>query len=118
MKAVLIITSSIDVTVDHIIKSHQNEAIFYRLNVDELSKYRIDVDEASQWTIACSNWKIEKSSVYSIYYRKPILPDLSKYEEDYHGMIAKDIISLINGIVDEFEGKVLTKPYIFKKNRK
>ena len=107
MRAVLIITSSIDVTVDYIIKSYQNEARFYRLNVDELSKYRIDVGEVSQWTITCSNWAIEKSSVYSIYYRKPILPDLSKYEEDYHGMIAKDIISLINGIVDDFEGKVL-----------
>lgn len=66
MKAVLIITSSIDVTVDYIIKSYQNEAMFYRLNVDELSKYRIDVDEVSQWTIACSNWAIEKSSVYII----------------------------------------------------
>lgn len=30
-------------------------------------------------------------------------------------MIAKDIISLINGIVDDFEGKVLTKPYILRK---
>lgn len=115
MKAVLIITSSVDVTVDYIIKRYQNEARFYRLNVDELSKYRIDVGAINQWTIACSNWKIEKSSVYSIYYRKPILPDLSKYEEDYHGMIAKDIISLINGIVDDFEGKVLTKPYILRK---
>lgn len=115
MKAVLIITSSIDITVDYIIKKYQNEARFYRLNVDELSRYRIDVGEVSQWTIACSNWIIEKSSVYSIYYRKPILPDLSKYEKDYHGMIAKDIISLINGIVDDFEGKVLTKPYILRK---
>ena len=115
MKAVLIITSSVDVTVDYIIKRYQNEARFYRLNVDELSKYRIDVGAINQWTIACSNWKIEKSSVYSIYYRKPILPDLSKYEEDYHGLIAKDIISLINGIVDDFEGKVLTKPYILRK---
>lgn len=114
MKAVLIITSSVDVTVDYIIKRYQNEARFYRLNVDELSKYRIDVGAINQWTIACSNWKIEKSSVYSIYYRKPILPDLSKYEEDYHGMIAKDIISLINGIVDDFEGKVLTKGSIPK----
>ena len=66
MKAVLIITSSVDVTVDYIIKRYQNEARFYRLNVDELSKYRIDVGAINQWTIACSNWKIEKSSVYII----------------------------------------------------
>lgn len=32
MKAVLIITSSVDVTVDYIIKRYQNEARFYRLN--------------------------------------------------------------------------------------
>lgn len=115
MKAVLIITSSIDVTVDYIIKSYQNEVRFYRLNVDELSKYRIDVDEVSQWMITCRDWVIDKSSVYSIYYRKPILPDLSEYEENYHGMIAKDIISLINGIVDDFDGRVLTKPYILRK---
>ena len=55
MKAVLIITSSVDVTVDYIIKRYQNEARFYRLNVDELSKYRIDVGAINQWTIACSN---------------------------------------------------------------
>ncbi|MDD3139747.1 MAG: hypothetical protein PHX08_12340 [Lachnospiraceae bacterium] len=30
-------------------------------------------------------------------------------------MIAKDIISLVNGIVDDFEGKVLTKPCILRK---
>lgn len=30
-------------------------------------------------------------------------------------MIAKDIIALVNGIVDDYEGKVLTKPYILRK---
>lgn len=115
MKAVLIITSSIDVTVDYIIKKYQNGARFYRLNVDEFSQYRIDVGESYQWRISCTDWTLEKSAVYSIYYRKPILSDLSEYDVDYHGMIAKDIVSLINGIVDDFEGKVLTKPYILRK---
>ncbi len=58
MKAVFIITSSIDVTADYIIKSYQNEARFYKLNVDEFSKYRVDVGEVSQWTVTCSNWAI------------------------------------------------------------
>jgi hypothetical protein len=115
MKTVLVITSSIDVTVDYIIKKYQNEAQFCRLNIDELSKYRIDVDKERQWIITCSNWALEKSSVCSIYYRKPILPNLAEFEKDYHGMIAKDIISLINGIVDDFDGRVLTKPYILRK---
>lgn len=38
MKAVLAIRSSVDVTMDYIMKSYQNEARFYRLNVDEFSK--------------------------------------------------------------------------------
>ena len=32
-----------------------------------------------------------------IYYRKPRLPNLDEYSNAYRGMIAKDIISLING---------------------
>lgn len=115
MKAILIITSSIDVTVDYVIKKYHSDTLIYRLNVDEFSKYKINIGGKSQWSIAYDDWKIEKSDVYSIYYRKPILPDLSEYEKEYHGMIAKDIISLINGITDDFEGKVLTKPAILRK---
>lgn len=115
MKTVLIITSSIDVTVDYMTRKYEKQANFVRVNVDEFSQYKIDIRTSSQWTICCNNFKLDKSMVYSIYYRKPILPDLSEYEESYHKMIAKDIISLINGIVDDFEGKVLTKPYILRK---
>ena len=115
MKVVLIISSSIDVTTDYIIKEYSNEADFYRINVDEFSKYRIDIGGCCQWIISCDEWKLEKASVDSIYYRKPILPDLSEYDPNYHGMISKDIISLINGIADDFEGKVLTRPCILRK---
>lgn len=115
MRAILVITSSMDVTVDYVIMKYHNDALFYRLNVDELSKYKINIGGKNQWTITCEDWALEKAGLYSIYYRKPILPDLSEYEKEYHGMIAKDIISLINGIADDFEGKVLTSPAILRK---
>lgn len=44
-----------------------------------------------------------------------MLPDLSLYDPQYHTMIQRDIISVINGIADSFPGKVLTKPSIFRK---
>lgn len=115
MKSILVITSSVDATADYVIENYQDKAEFYRINVDDFLKYRINVCEANQWTIYSPDWTIEKASIDGIYYRKPVLPDLSMYEADYQGMIARDIISIINGIVDNFEGKVLTKPYILRK---
>lgn len=115
MKKVLIITSSIDSTVDYILNKYDGIAEFYRFDVDVFSKYEVVLGGTRQWVISCSEWSLEKRELYSIYYRKPRLPELDKYNLDYQGMIAKDIISLINGIVDDFHGKVLTKPYILRK---
>lgn len=115
MKKVLIITSSIDSTVDYILNKYDGIAEFYRFDVDVFSKYEVVLGGTRQWVISCSEWSLEKKELYSIYYRKPRLPELDKYNLDYQGMIAKDIISLINGIVDDFHGKVLTKPYILRK---
>lgn len=58
---------------------------------------------------------LKKKDLYSIYYRKPRLPKLDVFESDYRGMISRDIMSLINGIVDDFEGKVLSKPFLLRK---
>ena len=44
-----------------------------------------------------------------------MLPDLSMYESKYITMISKDIIAIVNGIVDSFDGKVLTKPFKLRK---
>lgn len=42
-------------------------------------------------------------------------PNLSDYDVMYHNIIKKDILSLINGLVDSFTGIVLTKPSILRK---
>lgn len=114
-KCILIITSSIDVTVDYIIRQYNHIASFYRLNVDQFANYAFNIGIDTGWTISCSQWNIRESDVYSIYYRKPLLPDLTEYEDFYRSMISRDIISLINGIVDDFSGKVLTKPSLLRK---
>jgi hypothetical protein len=113
-KNVLIITSSIDCTVDYIIQKYRGIIEFYRFNIDYFSKYEVIIGGSNQWSISCDEWKLEKNDLYSIYYRKPRLPNLEEYELAYRSMISKDIISLVNGIVDDFEGKVLTKPCILR----
>lgn len=112
---ILIITSTVDCTVDYIVNKYKYEAKFYRLNVDLIYKYKIVIASDTQWSITCDEWKLEKEELSSIYYRKPRLPRLDEYELDYRNMIAKDIIAVVNGIVDDFDGKVLTKPYILRK---
>lgn len=50
-KCILVITSSIDVTVDYIIQNY-GSVIFFRLNIDELSNYSIDVGNVeTSWSI-------------------------------------------------------------------
>lgn len=114
-KKILIITSSIDCTVDYIIDKYRDIAEFYRFNIDMFSEYEIAIGGDKQWVISCDKWELQKKDLYSIYYRKPRIPNLEEYEYVYRSMIARDIISLVNGIVDNFEGKVLTKPYILRK---
>lgn len=114
LKKILIITSSADDTVTYIMKKYFETAEFFRVNVDEFSEYRFCI-ENSGWSISDRNATVDSESIHSIYYRKPMLPDLSIYDPQYHLLIQRDIISVINGIVDSFSGVVLTKPSILRK---
>lgn len=115
MRRILIFTSSVDYTVDYIIDKYNKQYIFYRVNVDRFNKYEFNVCFEDGFTIKSSQWEIREDEIDSIYYRKPILPNLSEYSEVYHSMISRDIISYINGIVDAFDGNVLSRPSILKK---
>lgn len=115
---ILIITSSIDETADYVEKKFCDEVSFFRLNVDCFGKYEFDIGTLSEsWSIIDiqKKQKINKSDVLAIYYRKPMFPDLSEYEVQYHEMIQKDIFSVVSGIADNFDGTVLSKPYLLKK---
>lgn len=110
LKKILIITSSIDYTVDYMITKFSN-VNFYRLNVDMLEFYKIRITE-DNWEISNDVWKIGSNIIDSIYYRKPRLPDLSDYDFKYNHMIQKDIIAVVEGLVNSFDKYVLSRPYI------
>lgn len=114
LKKILIITSSKDDTVSYIMKKYFEMAEFFRVNVDEFSEYKFCL-ENNGWSISDRYATVDSESIYSIYYRKPMLPDLRVYDSQYHLLIQRDIISVINGIVDSFSGKVITKPSILRK---
>ena len=111
---ILIITSSVDETATYIMKKYSAKANFFRMDVDRFDLYEVNI-ENGRWMIKSCNFQLSSDEVYSIYYRKPMLPDLSAFHPQYHGMIQRDIISIINGIVDSFHGKVLTRPSILRK---
>lgn len=117
MKKCLIITSSIDETVDYIIEKYNLHNQCFRFDVDLFSKYEVKIGDEYGWTVfdKISKIDINYSSTSSIYYRKPCLPNLSEYEKKYHLLIKKDIITLINGIANEFNGRVLSRPYILQR---
>lgn len=115
MKNVLVITSTIDYTVDYIIDKYREKVNFYRVNIDRFNEYKFILNNCN-WKIENIAWSIDIDDIDSIYYRKPGLPELNEYNPKYHNMIFRDIISLINGIVDSFDGIVLTKPYILRKS--
>lgn len=111
MKTVLVITSSVDVTASYIISSSPTS--FFRLDVDRFSEYEISITTEG-WRISSSDGSITNDDIRSIYYRKPMLPNLSMYHPQYHNMIQRDIIAVINGLVDSFDGTVLSKPSILR----
>lgn len=112
---VLIVTASFDETATYLINTYPYFADdAFRLDVDRLGEYAISVDNEG-WIIDSYDKKIRKQTTSSIYYRKPTLPDLKEYTQQYQYMIQRDIIALINGIVDDFEGAVVSKPSILRR---
>lgn len=115
MKNILIVTSSFDLTADYLIDKFKDRANFYRFNTDFFEEYSIDITERSGWNISTLNWTLSEVDTFSIYYRKPTLPRLKEFDYRYHGLMYKDIISIIEGIIETFDGICLTKPSILRK---
>jgi len=94
-KRILIITSSVDETTTYIINKYHKEVDFFRVNVDRFNEYKFCIENEG-WSISNDCFRITSEDIYSIYYRKPMLPDLSIYDSQYHLMIQRDIIAVIN----------------------
>ncbi|MFA7466919.1 MAG: hypothetical protein WCY82_01480 [Desulfotomaculaceae bacterium] len=109
---ILIITSSYDFTVDYFIEKFRVNADFFRFNTDLFGDFLIEVNELRGWSIKFDRWKLEQNQIDSVYYRKPSFPDMSLYEPKFYKMIQKDLMTMIQGIVETFNGRCLSKPSI------
>lgn len=96
------------------VDKYSDKVKFFRFDIDRFDQYQLNI-ENNQWSISSNDCCVVSEDIYAIYYRKPMLPNLQKFDMQYHGMIQRDIISVVNGIVDSFKRKVLTKPYILRK---
>ena len=114
MSKILIITCSYDKTVDYIMKKFNHRADFFRFNVDLFPEYNVTIS-AVDWEIAHGNDSISKETTKSIYYRKPAFPDTSEFDIEYRRMINSDILTIIDGLTNSFDGVVLTKPYLLRR---
>jgi len=118
VKNILVITSSFDRTVDYLIEKFSSTK-FIRLNVDELDKYKISVISNPRYIVSLksSEYEIDNlfDSIHSIYYRKLFLPNLENYDDNYHTYMQKEIYSFVVGLVDSFQGRILTAPSILRK---
>ena len=110
---ILIVTSSYDTTVDFLVKRYSDKYNMIRLNLDELDKYKISITNDYIYFEDKQDNLIIKDlfrHIKSIYFRTIFLPSLDKYEEKYRNYMQKEIYNFIIGLVDSFEGKVLSKP--------
>lgn len=108
-KGILIITSSYDRTVDYLEQKFPRTLLF-RLNVDEFSQYRVSVG-IEGFKISSSKYKISELDVLSIYYRKPTPENLEGvFSTEYHNFAHREVFALVEGIVESFQGRCLSKP--------
>ena len=113
-KKVLMITSSFDKTCDYIINKYP-EISFFRFDIDQFSLYKITYTQDG-FEIHHDNKSITSPSCHSIYFRKPTMENLNgTFDAKYHQYIHKEVYSVIEGIAESFEGKVLTRPSIMRK---
>lgn len=110
----MIVTSTIDETANYLEKKYKADIDFIRINVDKFSCYNIMVNNDTVDIVGLKENRVRLDEINSILYRKPIMPDISEFDAVYSLMIQKDIIALIDGMVNSFDRRVLTKPYILR----
>jgi glutathione synthase/RimK-type ligase-like ATP-grasp enzyme len=112
---ILLVTHSSDYTADYIIKKYP-KVDFFRLNTDLISNYSIEVtEERIEIFNKVSNNSISTINCVGVYYRRIMLPDFNNYEPIFIHALTSDFISYIEGIIEVFSSKVLTRPSILKR---
>ncbi|WP_413483711.1 MvdC/MvdD family ATP grasp protein [Shewanella baltica] len=111
---ILMVTSSYDKTCSYLIKKF-SQLTFFRLDLDRFSDYYVTFS-ADGFTIKAANQYIDTGTCASVYFRKPSMERLdSIFESHYHAYIHKETYAFIEGIVESFDGTVLTKPSVMRR---
>jgi len=111
---VLIITSSVDLTCDYIIKKYGSAINFYRFNIDLFNDYEVSIKNHSI-NIRNKFWNINTREIHAIYYRKISFQNLTNiFNKQYHYYIHREIFSVVEGIIESFDGICLSKPSILR----
>lgn len=113
-RKILMVTSSYDKTCSYLIKKF-NQLTFFRLDLDRFSDYHITFS-VDGFKIKDANHYIDSESCVSIYFRKPSMEKLDDiFESQYHPYIHKETYAFVEGIVESFNGTVLTKPSVMRR---
>ncbi|WP_299489867.1 hypothetical protein [uncultured Shewanella sp.] len=108
------VTSSYDKTCSYIIKKF-SQLTFFRLDLDKFSDYHITFS-VDGFKIEDANHYIDSGSCVSIYLRKPSMEKLDDiFETHYHSYIHKETYAFVEGIIESFNGIVLTKPSVMRR---
>ncbi|MEN2388055.1 hypothetical protein [Comamonas sp. A7-5] len=110
----MLITGSHDATCDYIQGKFQDK-YFFRLNLDLFSDYKIAIDNGS-FQIIHEGLDICSDECLGIYFRKPIFENLEGvFDSAYHNFAHRETFSLIEGLVESFDGPCLSKPSKIRK---
>ena len=115
-RKIFIITCQSDQTADYITNQLPGRASVFRLNTDVFGDYKFRIGGNPFWSIEDSDGnQIDNLNIHAIYYRKPLLPQLSDYEPKYRSFMQREIVACIEGVADSFPGICLSKPSILRK---
>ncbi|MFZ3578052.1 MvdC/MvdD family ATP grasp protein [Virgibacillus sp. DJP39] len=113
---ILIITNSMDLTVDSIIHRFSDKVCFFRFNTDKFNDYEIKVTNDDTVVLnTITNVSININDCHGVYYRKITLPDLQGFDAKYRNLMYKEMMTIIEGIAENAGKVVLTRPSILKK---
>lgn len=113
-KKILMITGRQDRTCDYLQNKYQ-EISFFRLNLDQFSTYFVTATK-SGFEIETDDSTITQESCEAIYYRKPWMQDLTGiFDDKYHRFSHSEVLSLVDGIIESFEGPCLSKPSVLRR---
>lgn len=112
---ILIITNSMDLTVDSIIHRF-SDTFFFRFNTDKFNDYEIKItNEGTVITNTISSVSVNTNDCHGVYYRKITLPKLEGFELKYKNLMYKEMMTIIEGIAESAGKVALTRPSILKK---